>query len=62
MAEGSVAGSRVGRRVVDFSFVTTAVERPILSGRFSAIQRVKCPYLGKILDAAELILHASSGT
>ena len=62
MAEGSVAGSRVGRRVVDFSFVTTAVERPILSGRISAFQRVKWPYLGKILDTSEVGFAVPSGT
>src|SRR5690242_2976927 len=31
---------------------TTHVERPILSGRISAFQRVKSPYLGKILATA----------
>jgi len=40
--------------------VTTRDRRPILSGRFSAFQRVKSPYLGKILDTAGLILRASS--
>jgi len=39
-----------------------AGEKPILSGRVSAFQRVKWPYLGKILDTAKVILHASSGT
>ena len=42
--------------------VTTAPERPILSGRFSAIQGVKWPYLGKILDTSEEDFAALSGT
>jgi hypothetical protein len=33
--------------------VTTAAERPILSGPFSAIQWVKWPYLGNILDTSK---------
>jgi len=45
-----------------FGVVPTAVERPILSGRFSAIQRVKRPYLGNIWDTPEEGFAATSGT
>jgi len=41
---------------------TTRDKRPILSGRISAFPRVKWPYLGKVLDTAEVILVASSVT
>src|SRR5215472_4988031 len=61
-ADGSVAGSRVGRRVVDSRVVRTAVERPILSGRFSTIHRVMWPYVGKILDTSESGFAVPSST
>ena len=40
---------------------TCGVERPILSGGFSAIQRVKRPNLGKILDTHEVVFEVLSG-
>ena len=59
---GPQADSRVGRRMSTLRVVTTAAERPILSGRFSAIQGVKWPYVGKILDTSEEGFAVPSGT
>jgi len=41
---------------------TTRNKRPILSGRISAFQWVKRPYLGKVLDISEEGFVVSSCT
>ena len=59
---GSQADRQTGRRVVDSKVVATGAERPILSSRFSMVQRPKRPNFRNILDRSKDGFAVPSGT